>query len=113
MEVARQMCAFAIEDWYDQHAYNWLSDGCWAIAMRTHDVVEKRLGIKLDRVWLYGSNSSTSLNYFSEKHSCFMNWYYHTAPITYVMEPDGFIQQYVIDPAIASDFGNQPLRLDH
>ncbi|MCA9737346.1 MAG: protein-glutamine glutaminase family protein [Gemmatimonadota bacterium] len=70
-------------------------DGCWG---RAHEMCRLFLqhGVRPRKVWIYGGLHVETRN----NPSCFVNWYWHVAPIVCVRGRLFRTRQMVIDPAL-------------
>ena len=74
-------------------AWNYTLDGCYARAHIMARIFEDQ-GVHVDKAWLRGS-----LRIPGQPDG--MNWGYHVAPLVYVEDDSGNIQEMIIDPSIS------------
>jgi len=81
----------------DSIEWNYTRDGCFARAHLMARELERK-GVKVGKIWARGDLSAVL---DGQKES----WFYHVAPVIYVKNKSGDVEEFVIDPAL----GKRPL----
>jgi hypothetical protein len=92
----------------DDIAFNYPLDGCFARAQIMQMRILQRYGILPSKIWAIMPDRIPGLSVDTDTMYGKVSWTYHVAPLISVQQPDGSIDQFVIDPSIADG----PLSVD-
>jgi hypothetical protein len=79
-------------------AFGYPADGCYA---RAHLMVQRmqQMGLTPGKVWSFANPDALHANTPNHPDG-YVNWGYHVAPTVPVQQPDGTVQDMVVDPSM-------------